>query len=665
MIYSFIILIFHLSFEKEEQKCPTYKETTLEPKECLYKQSPLSILLHKCNKNSKCIIDKEIKEGICNKNEKEYDKLSYPGGKCEKDSDCLSDICTNNICEGKKSGEDCIDNSECYFGLSCLNNFCKVPKPKFTECSNTDECKYPLKCFKGKCIELFSIDNGIEVDEENAFLCKSGRVYLGKCNSLKNNNLNCESDNKCFYSNNNGETFEINDLCNCEFSFGNDLNIGKKCLNGDIDNDNWNKVIKIMKKTLLPNNTKYCNNEEKIGSYCREILRNNWNARIEQIYLDKYLIESKYSSILPQNPVEKELIMKTIYSFDDTPPIQKEFKCPKINLGEITFDNNTCAYGENPFNENGDNIQVYVNPKPCEYGYICNFDEKKLKNNWSYNSTCEYKFGANNNYQNYLKFPGEKCTSDNICMRGNYNDIGECKDGICTGHFEEEICKSNSDCNLGLFCNETIGICKKLKNKGEYCTNQYECKNNLGCMNNTCVEYYSLQAGSYVEKKGIKDFKVLCKFGEVDERSGKCLDELKYYNVKPENIDSNGFVKCEINEICNYTSGDDLNEIYTKKCECGFNKNGTSYCPLSHEYNKDSWIKYFDIKKKYYSDECHTLKRFDCVNYDNFNLISMYKRETIEAHKFYGAEKGVIATLKGFNLKLNYYLLLVLFYVII
>ena len=120
MIFPFIILIFHLSFEKEELKCPTYKETTLEPKECLYKQSPLSILLHKCNKNSKCIIDKEIKEGICNKNEKEYDKLSYPGGKCEKDSDCLSDICTNNICEGKKSGEDCIDNSECYFKQKCL-----------------------------------------------------------------------------------------------------------------------------------------------------------------------------------------------------------------------------------------------------------------------------------------------------------------------------------------------------------------------------------------------------------------------------------------------------------------------------------------------------------------------------------------------------------------
>ena len=134
--------------------------------------------------------------------------------------------------------------------------------------------------------------------------------------------------------------------------------------------------------------------------------------------------------------------MKTIYSFDDTPPKQKHLQCPKFTLGSIPFDNETCAYGLNPFNEYGENIQVYINPKPCEFGYKCNFNEKKLINNWTYNSTCEYKFGTNH-YQNYLKFPGEKCNSDNICMRGNYNDVGECKDGICSGHLENDICKSN------------------------------------------------------------------------------------------------------------------------------------------------------------------------------------------------------------------------------
>jgi len=70
---------------------------------------------------------------------------------------------------------------------------------------------------------------------------------------------------------------------------------------------------------------------------------------------------------------------------------------------------------------------------------------------------------------------------------------------IHPGITEEEICKSNSDCNLGLFCNETIGICKKLKNKGEYCTNQYECKNNLGCMN----KYISLGYAKQFNKIGV------------------------------------------------------------------------------------------------------------------------------------------------------------------
>ena len=660
LILLIISLLLKLTKEKLETKCPTYSETTLEPKECLYKQSSERYLLHKCPINSKCILDKNNEEGLCQKTEKEYEKLAYPGGKCEKDSECLSGICENNICEGRKVGEDCIENNECNFGLSCFNGFCKIPKPKYTNCLNNFECKFPLKCFKGKCTELFSIDNGVEVDEENAFLCKSGRVYLGKCNSLKNENLLCDSDNKCVYSDINGSIFEINELCQCEYTFSEHGNvINKKCLNGDLNNENWNKLIEIMKKTLLPNNTLYCNIEEKIGSYCRETLRHNWNARIEQIYLDKYFIESKYSSILPIISKEKDLIMKTIYSFDDTPPKQKHFKCAKFSLGTIEFDNETCAYGLNPFNEYGEDIQVYINPKPCEFGYKCNFIEKKLINNWSYNTTCEYKFGKNH-YQNYLKFPGESCTTDNICMRGNYNDIGECKNGYCSGHLENDICKSNSDCNLGLFCNETIEICQKLKDVGEYCTNQYECKNNLGCMNNTCFEYYSIDEGIYLQKKGSKAFKNLCKYGQVDERNGRCLGKLKYYNVDSSKIDSNGFVRCEIGELCNYTSGGDEKNIISKPCECGFNKYGYSYCPLSHDYNIKNWEKYFNIRKNYYSEGCYTLKRYDCINYDNYDEINYYKRLTEDGHKFYGAEEGVIRTLNSKNLKINFYSIFIL-----
>ena len=135
---------------------------------------------------------------------------------------------------------------------------------------------------------------------------------------------------------------------------------------------------------------------------------------------------------------------------------------------------------------------------------------------------------------------------------------------------------------------------------------------------------------------------------------------LKYYNVDSSKIDSNGFVRCEIGELCNYTSGGNDDNIISKPCECGFNQYGYSYCPLSHDYNIKDWEKYFKIRKNYYSEECHTLKRYDCINYDNYNDINYYKRLTEDAHKFYGAEKGIIRTLNSKYVKINFYLIFIL-----
>ena len=80
------------------------------------------------------------------------------------------------------------------------------------------------------------------------------------------------------------------------------------------------KAIEILKKTLLPNNTRFCNNDENRPGYCREILRNNFELRKENIFLQKYLILGKYDNLFPTNQNEKLIFMQTLYEYDNTPP---------------------------------------------------------------------------------------------------------------------------------------------------------------------------------------------------------------------------------------------------------------------------------------------------------------------------------------------------------
>ena len=115
------------------------------------------------------------------------------------------------------------------------------------------------------------------------------------------------------------------------------------------------------------------------------------------------------------------------------------------------------------------------------------------KYNYTYNSTC---IESESKEKITLKYPGEECNSHSQCFKGKNNYTGFCLQGICSGRTYDDQCENHIDCNKGLFCNGLY--CKEQKKEGQFCLDDYHCKNYLGCLNNTCVPYFSLENGTFL-----------------------------------------------------------------------------------------------------------------------------------------------------------------------
>ena len=61
-----------------------------------------------------------------------------------------------------------------------------------------------------------------------------------------------------------------------------------------------------------------------------------------------------------------------------------------------------------------------------------------------------------------------------------------------------------------------------------FCLDYFECKNYLGCLNNTCVPYFSLENGTYLNKTNPDN--LLCETGLINNETNQYAS-LNYYNV--------------------------------------------------------------------------------------------------------------------------------------
>jgi hypothetical protein len=496
----------------------------------------------------------------------------YPGGKCQSDKECMSNNCQGNTCVGRIAGQSCSSNKDCVFGLACVASVCTAQKSLGVQCNTNAECLNSLVCFLGKCNEFFSQDDGTMIATASPFLCKSGFALKGECLSIKNSDttiIGCDQSFPCNYTLSNGTNISIPDTCECGYN-------GLKqtyCFLGNMNNPSFNTYINRIQKMIAT--TDKCNAEEKRPGYCREYLRNDWNIKKLKITVDKdeiyaynkhRLIEADYC--VPQ----------VVFGWDDTPPQPRDGKwqCPKFQCEGVKFDTKTCAYSINPFDEDGKNVTVYLSEK-CGKREFCNYRQNLITGNWTTNHTC---VSINRPDIKRKKYPGESCYDHKDCYNSTFNEtIGYCIDGYCSGLKETDRCSSHRDCVAGNFCNGLY--CEKQQGEKSFCIDQYHCKNNLACLNNSCTSLHSQKNGTQLGKS--KPDSRLCEFGIMNP-DGECI-MISYRNMTS---DKNGFIKCSMGQMCNYTTGQSdstgESDLIQYPCQCGYNSEGQGYCGLSHDY---------------------------------------------------------------------------------
>ncbi|OMJ79032.1 hypothetical protein SteCoe_21015 [Stentor coeruleus] len=118
--------------------------------------------------------------------------LSYgglPGDACKSKADCQGlSVCNQvtGVCEGGKTGAFCNDQPDCDVGFNCHNveqaASCQPVNNLGGTCGNyltMNLCKNTLTCNYGKCINLFSLQDGTLVENDSAALaCQSGFYEL-------------------------------------------------------------------------------------------------------------------------------------------------------------------------------------------------------------------------------------------------------------------------------------------------------------------------------------------------------------------------------------------------------------------------------------------------------------------------------------------------------
>lgn len=258
-----------------------------------------------------------------------------------------------------------------------------------------------------------------------------------------------------------------------------------------------------------------------------------------------------------------------------------QMSCPAYVCKPETLNMNraTCTFYQN--------FTYYL--QVCDFGYYCDLTSGTL------NSTCEWPTQPIN--PPVVNWVGEYCNYMTFCKHGN------CYEGLCRGIAVDELCSSNADCDIGLFCK--AGTCMEQIEEGEQgCVYDTDCVNSAGCNSGVCTAYFSIDEGEMVSNC-TGNINLLCE-------SSYCIQSLSSFVCLP-SLTSQGElpVSCTGNQDC-MSAPTKYGSIATN-CTCGKNPLGTAYCPLflgdspGQDYLKvlKSWTRSDLILS------CNTERRFD------------------------------------------------------
>ena len=180
------------------------------------------IIIQKCANSSEfCPFMNNVDNQISCASRDGYHPRSFPGGRCQKNSECVNGTCQDGICGGKGQSDECKNPTECNRGLSCKNSIagktCQAQSIENEDCEDDFDCINSHGCYNGKCIAYLSLPLGASSSKSRNILsmCQSGLDYQGKCEILTNINFTCSDEFPCRYKLSNGSEAEINEFCLC------------------------------------------------------------------------------------------------------------------------------------------------------------------------------------------------------------------------------------------------------------------------------------------------------------------------------------------------------------------------------------------------------------------------------------------------------------------
>ena len=180
----------------------------------------------------------------------------FIGSKCNYNQECFSNKCVNNVCISDPN--NCTNDFGCEPGFYCdeEENKCKKMGQKNDYCThnknledeiitpNEDDifgnCSYGFVCNNNKCVEIGSLEDGTESD--NNFACKNFLVHNGVCTGIIPGDM--DEYEFCTYSPKNEPNVTLTYTCPYSFLEGKVINIGKNLT------ENWNNYVKTYNKVL-------------------------------------------------------------------------------------------------------------------------------------------------------------------------------------------------------------------------------------------------------------------------------------------------------------------------------------------------------------------------------------------------------------------------------
>lgn len=198
-----------------------------------------------------------------------------------------------------------------------------------------------------------------------------------------------------------------------------------------------------------------------------------------------------------------------------------------------------------------------------------------------------------------LRNEDEKCTSPLECRSGI------CTDNKCAIKKENDSCDEYKDeCGKSAICRNVGGsnVCKPLSGKDGECDDDDHCQIGLICLNNKCIERFSLDVGSEANRY------YACKTGY--SKGGKCVNYIAVDKTCTKATNGSEGMYCKTK------TNDETSDSETIEDECDTNWNDEYICP-TEAYSK--WDKYVEEFKKRYDKLSDDDKKDKYINRDTLN----------------------------------------------